>query len=191
MDVKATPVKNFNYSEKYILCVSRWQPLKNVESLVESFIIAKNRYAENFPHRLVLVGKPVAYHNRPLQLINEYKNTLDFVILEDLSDENLASLYDKASFAVLPSLFEGFGLPALESLSRGCSILVHQDSAPAEIIQNKVFEIDMRNKLLLSKKLFNISKLPLNQKTYDENLSRAREFTWTNYVQRLMLEYLK
>jgi glycosyltransferase involved in cell wall biosynthesis len=191
MNVKAIPVRNFNYSEKYILCVSRWQPLKNVESLVESFILAKNKYAENFPYRLVLVGKPVANYNRPIELIRDYKNFSDFVILENLTDENLASLYDNATFAVLPSLFEGFGLPALESLSRGCSILVHQNSASAEVVKKKEFEIDMENIFLLSEKLFDFSNSQLNQDMYSQNQSRAREFTWTNYVKSLMIEYLK
>ncbi|HEX4725041.1 MAG TPA: glycosyltransferase family 1 protein, partial [Pseudonocardiaceae bacterium] len=47
----------------------------------------------------------------------------DVELLGWVSEDELAARYDHASAYVFPTLFEGFGLPVLEAMARGCPVL--------------------------------------------------------------------
>jgi glycosyltransferase involved in cell wall biosynthesis len=63
-------------------------------------------------------------------------------VLGYVSDAQLRWLYDEASAFVLPSLLEGFGMPALEAALRGLVPIISRDSALAEAVNGLAMEID-------------------------------------------------
>jgi len=54
----------FELPERYIICVSRWQPHKNVESFIEAINLMRI-YLEQRSIQVILVGKPVGNHDKP------------------------------------------------------------------------------------------------------------------------------
>ncbi|ADB73149.1 glycosyltransferase family 4 protein [Geodermatophilus obscurus] len=92
----------------YLLSVAAIEPRKNIDRLVEAFRISG--LAES--HDLVLVGRR-AWGEMPAGTS----------LLSDVDDDMLAGLYAGASATVLVSLYEGFGLPILESLAQGTTVV--------------------------------------------------------------------
>ena len=187
-NLMATMPNGFSSHDDYFLCVSRWQPYKNVAKLVHAYHLA-NRQDSRLP-KLILEGKPVASYEEPLRLIKEYRLEHKIQVLSDLSDNELAYLYDHALINISPSLHEGFGLPVLEGLKRQCPSLDHVYTSTSEVSGAAGFHIDMNSLLEIKGALLKISRerglldeLRLNA------TKRAREFTWKQTVDRLLEIY--
>ncbi|MFC1626000.1 glycosyltransferase family 4 protein [Patescibacteria group bacterium] len=85
-----------------------------------------------------LFGKPhpeVAHYK---ELLTDFKYSKDVVRLGFVPDKELVAIYNLASVYVQPSLYEGFGLPVLEALACGCSVVASKIQAHVEIAQQAV-----------------------------------------------------
>lgn len=141
--ISASPIPELQLPDYFCICVSRWQPHKNVSQLIRAVKILQDSGEISYP--IILVGKPVGTFTEPSDLIRLYGLVNNFLILSDLSDEQLAYLFDYASMNIFPSLHEGFGLSVLEGMSRGCLPVVHRDTATSEVAGDFGFHIDMNN----------------------------------------------
>jgi glycosyltransferase involved in cell wall biosynthesis len=119
-------------NDPYILYVGVWMNHKNLERLLKAFahIIEKG-----IKVKLVLTGKPKPKYvevdkiARMLGLENDQVVYLGYV-----KDKLLPALYAEAECLILPSLYEGFGLPALEAVSCGTPVITSNVSSLPEIM---------------------------------------------------------
>src|SRR5206468_3666342 len=85
--------------------------------------------------RLVFVGrlgwKMEALHQA---LRQDARLAGSLVLLEDVSDAGLDALYRGAAFCVFPSLYEGYGLPAVEAFAHGKALLASDGGALPEVV---------------------------------------------------------
>jgi glycosyltransferase involved in cell wall biosynthesis len=131
----------------YIFCVGVDRPQKNLFRLVQAF----HRLADQFPdHVLVIAGQvrsllrlpreqsaDAEHHMPPTTNLVEQLGLAGRVrITGFVSDEQLGNLYRGADVCVLPSLFEGFGMTAVESLGMGCATLVSDLPVLREVTMN-------------------------------------------------------
>ncbi|MGE0104502.1 MAG: glycosyltransferase family 4 protein [Blastocatellales bacterium] len=112
---------------RLIVYVGGFNPHKNLETLIRAF--KEVSATENFSDlRLVMVGeykKEVfhSYFGSISELVNGQGLTDRVIFTGYLPDEDLAILLNYASALVLPSLMEGFGLPAVEAAASGCPVI--------------------------------------------------------------------
>ena len=142
--LKAEPIPNFTTPSKYVVCVSRWQPHKNVHTIIRA-VHEMKYFLKSSGITFVLVGKPVGNFDLPSRLIANFKLEPHVMVLSDLSDENIAHLYDHALLNIFPSIHEGFGLSVLEGMTRGCVPMVHKDTSTSEIAGESGIHLDMNN----------------------------------------------
>jgi glycosyltransferase involved in cell wall biosynthesis len=131
----AADVDQFTRGRPYAMCVAMDRPQKNLHTLIRSFHRIKDRFPD---HLLVMVGQlrrlRPARREKSAEIASEMPATEDLVRtlgLDDrvvitgfVTDAQLGALYRGASAFVLPSLFEGFGMPAAEALALGAPALV-------------------------------------------------------------------
>ncbi len=116
--------------EKYVLFLSTLQPRKNLEGLIDAFLLLKKEYPE-LPHKLVVAGKPGWKFEGILKKINENNETV--VYLNHLNDEDRLYILSKADLLVLPSFYEGFGMPILESFASSVPVATSNVSSMSEV----------------------------------------------------------
>ncbi|MDB5244345.1 MAG: hypothetical protein JWN18_215 [Parcubacteria group bacterium] len=119
-------------SGRYVLCVGQLQPRKNNIALVRACGVV---FKTQKDLKLVFAGRAVsdAYIR---DLWTEIKNAgieSKVVIRHDLTNEQLRKLYTRAECLIYPSLFEGFGLPILESLKCGSPVITSNNSSLPEV----------------------------------------------------------
>ena len=104
------------------------------------------------------------------------------------NDQELADLMINAQAVVIPSLYEGFGLPVLESHAQGTPVVVSDDPALVELStgSDKIFELGNLDSLTLALKYFAESK----QKLDSTQISEAQSMTWANSAQKHVEAYL-
>ena len=122
--------------EPIILFVGAIQKRKNVERLVEAF--------ERTPAdwKLVLAGSLGYGADRILERIERSSRRADIRFTGYVSDEELESLYRRASLFAFPSLDEGFGIPVLEAMARGLPVLSSNCSAIPEVAGDAALLVD-------------------------------------------------
>jgi glycosyltransferase involved in cell wall biosynthesis len=105
-------------------------PLKGLAPLLEA--LAKVRTERDDAH-LVVIGKPKAKSRIPA-LIDRLGlgHAVEFV--KGVSTERIVELYAEAEVACVPSLYEGFSLPAVEAMACGVPVVGTNGGAVAEVI---------------------------------------------------------
>lgn len=122
--------EKYDISKKYILSVGTLQPRKNYVRLIEAFSIVKKTYPQL---DLVIVGKKGWMYDEILSAPKKF-GVVDHVrFLDFVPDEDLPSFYKNAVCFVLPSLYEGFGLPVLEAMASGTIVVTSNVSSLPEV----------------------------------------------------------
>lgn len=131
--------EKFGIDKKYVLFVGTLQPRKNIVRLIEAFSKVDSELD------LVIVGKKGWQYEEILSAPEKYgvKNKVKFI--ENAADEDLPHLYKSAKFFILPSLYEGFGLPVLEAMSYGCPVITSSVSSLPEAGGDGAFYVDPEN----------------------------------------------
>ena len=101
--------------------------LKGLSYLLEA--MAKLRTERDI--RLTIIGKPRPGHSMDLIGSLGLKPYIDFV--SGVTDERIVELYAEAELAVVPSLYEGFSLPAIEAMSTGICLVATDGGALPEV----------------------------------------------------------
>jgi glycosyltransferase involved in cell wall biosynthesis len=104
-------------------------PLKGLVPLLEG--LAKLRTER--PADLVVVGRPRS-DSRVGETIDRLGLADAVKFVSDVSDDRLVELYAKASVAVVPSLYEGFSLPAIEAMACGVPLVATTGGALPEVV---------------------------------------------------------
>ncbi|GAC1375477.1 MAG: glycosyltransferase family 1 protein [Aquirhabdus sp.] len=111
--------QKYNLVNPYILFIGTLEPRKNLTTLLDAFkIIRKN----GFPNlNLVLVGQK-GWKNKQLQ--NKLDQNIEGILeLGYVPNEDLAAIYSGSEAFVLPSLYEGYGMPAAEARACGTRVI--------------------------------------------------------------------
>ncbi|MBE0582741.1 MAG: glycosyltransferase family 4 protein [Desulfofustis sp.] len=121
----------------YILCVAHTYPHKRVHVLVEAFGILADD--ETMSHHLVLIGKPRRGEDDLQKSLDTLKNRHKVHRIKVLEYDELKSIYQHADLFVLPSAYEGFGLPVLEALLASVPVITTRNASLAEVGGEHVF----------------------------------------------------
>ncbi len=113
----------------YLLCVASSYPHKNLETLVRAFDLL----AQTLPHDLVLVGGRGRGEKSLQAAIASAVHRDRIHRRQGLELPALIELYRGADLFVLPSLYEGFGLPLLEAMAVGVPVLTTLRGAIPEV----------------------------------------------------------
>lgn len=111
--------QKYNLFNPYILFIGTLEPRKNLTTLLDAFkIIRKNGFSNL---NLVLVGQ-MGWKNK--QLKNQLDQNIDGILeLGYVPNEDLAAIYSGSEAFVLPSLYEGYGMPAAEARACGTRVV--------------------------------------------------------------------
>lgn len=158
---------------RFILVVGTIEPRKNHQIVLDAMEVV---FAET-DLNLVLVGKPGWNVESTLSKIQFHPeiNTRLFHI-ESASDDTLDALYRSAWLSVVPSFYEGFGLPVVESLSRGCPTLSSTSASLPEVGKSHVDYFSPADHNDLASKIISLYCEP---GTYRELVIAAKNFNPT------------
>jgi glycosyltransferase involved in cell wall biosynthesis len=161
----------------YVLVVGQGSPYKNHEGAVRAFIEA---FADDPEMHLVLVRR---FERGPAhelnQLLSDPRIASRVIRQTYVSGPELRALYRGARVFLFPSLYEGFGLPALEAMACGTPVVCSDHGAPAEVCGPGALTAPARDVGALADALRRVHcDLDLRAKIISKGLDHSRGFTW-------------
>lgn len=166
--------KKFGIKGKYILFVGTLQPRKNIIKLVETLSKLKDKDIN-----LVIAGKKGWLYDEIIASPSKYNVKERVKFLDFVSNEDLPSLYKNALCFVLPSLYEGFGLPVLEAMKYGCPVLASNVSSLPEAGGDAALYFNPEDADDMTEKLEKVvSDAQLRQDMVKKGYNQIKKFSW-------------
>jgi glycosyltransferase involved in cell wall biosynthesis len=160
-------------NKPYFLSIGTVEPRKNLDFYAQA--IKESGLVSNFD--FIHVGR-LGWGKLP-EVFKSVKTS---------NDQDLADLITNATAVVIPSIYEGFGLPVLEAHAQGIPVVISNSGALVELSNSsdKIFELENLASLIDSLKYFAESEKELN---FNE-IELAKSFTWQKSAELHVEAYL-
>ena len=162
----------------YILCVSHTYPHKNIHMLIDAFGLVHRE----IPHSLLLVGKGRRGEEQVQKSLAGLEGTCKDRVqrLSNLDFGQLKALYQNADLFVFPSGYEGFGLPVLEAMMAGTSVVTTREASLPEVGGPHVTYADQISPEAFAETIMRVVGRPAREKRKREEAAKkwAVSFSW-------------
>ncbi|MBT6325621.1 MAG: glycosyltransferase family 4 protein [Bdellovibrionales bacterium] len=175
-------------NSKYLLFVSRLEhPGKNHINLIKAFIKLSPQIAHDW--KLVLAGAEWNGSDQIYQYVNsidvKYKEKIIFTGF--LNTENLENIYSNANLFIYPSLYEGFGIPVLDAMSRGLPVLCSNTSSLPEVGGDAACYFNPTDPSDITDKIAQvISSVDLQKIMIHKGHINTKKYKWAAHVDKLL-----
>jgi glycosyltransferase involved in cell wall biosynthesis len=163
-------------------------PHKNLEKLISSF--GEIRKAEK-DLSLVLVGKEDYFYRRLRDFSVEQK--IEKVVFTDyIPDHELDTIFRNASAFIWPTLYEGFGLPPLEAMSKGVPVVSSDQQCMKEILADSAHYFDGKNTADMTGAVIKVlNDKSLREKLIKNGYERVNRYSWKKMAKETLDVYRK
>jgi len=182
-------LKKYNISaKKFVLYVGTLQPRKNIVTLIRAF---NDYYKTHEGLKLVIVGKKGWLYEEIFEEVKRLNLGSQVVFTDFIPDEEVIVLYKNAWVFVMPSLYEGFGIPILEAMAYGCPVISSQNSSLPEIGGEACLYFDPKDSNDLIEKWYQLAQSKeIYNKLISTGKNRIASFSWKRCAHET-LELLK
>ncbi len=178
---------NFSFAagylkKPYLLYVGNLKPHKNIDRLIDAFLLLPEKY------ELILVGRIF-----PLLKSSEgYKTHPRIHFVGEVTEEELSAFYQKAEALVQPSLYEGFGLTPLEAMCFGCPVIASHIEGLKETCGPAAYYVDPLSTSSMYRGMKEVLENGvLRDRLVRAGLQRKDCFSWKRSAEQMIELFLK
>ncbi len=177
--------------ERFAFFVGTIEPRKNLPTLLRAFRRMLDLYPDLEPHpRLVIAGEQGWLSEPTFGLVHELKLAREVAFIGAVTQEELVWLHNGARFLVLPSLYEGFGLPALEAMACGTPVIAANAGALPEVVGEAGRLVDPQDVDGWAEQMALLwTDDDLRVELRARGLRRAAQFSWSQAAQETLSVY--
>jgi glycosyltransferase involved in cell wall biosynthesis len=166
----------YGLPERYLLTVGTLEPRKNLVRLLAAWAPL---YQAGEAPALVVAGKPGWLNDAFYAALEGSPARVGVRLTGYVDDDLLPALYSGAELFVLPSVYEGFGLPPLEAMASGAPVACSDIPALREVAGEAALYFDPRQPEAIRAVLSEAWRRPdLRAELRARGLARARQFSW-------------
>ncbi|OGH59358.1 MAG: hypothetical protein A2725_00835 [Candidatus Magasanikbacteria bacterium RIFCSPHIGHO2_01_FULL_33_34] len=183
----ANILKKYNIKQPYILSIGRLEEKKNTKRIVQAFnhIAQKTKVGEM---SLVLVGLPGYGYNDILKTINKSQYKEKIISPGYVEPEDLRYILKGAEVFVFPSLCEGFGLPVLDAMASGVSVVASSGSSLEEIGSDACLYVDPQDVWDIAKTISTLlDNTDICKKQIQKGMVRVKDFSWDKCAEETLV----
>lgn len=178
----------YHLPEQYILFVGTIEPRKNLLTLIRAYQGLITNYKSQAD--LVIVGKAGWLYNDVYQLVDDLGLNDRVHFLGRVPTADLPHLYNASEMLVLPSYYEGFGLPPLEAMACGVPAVVSDTPAVAEVVGDAALRVAPEDEEGLTVAMWRfLTDDTLRADMIAKGLRRVKCFSWERAARETLAVY--
>ena len=177
-------LKKYKISKQFLLYTGVWRNHKNLPRLLKAFKMLKEE--KNLDLQLVITGKEDPHYPEVKKTVKKLDLTEDIIFPGLVDDEELIHLYNAAFIFVFPSLYEGFGLPPLESMRCGTPVAASNISSIPEVCgeENAVY-FDPYSATDIAEKIYSLYIDTAKQaELVEKGIKHSAKLSWTTTAEQ-------
>lgn len=173
-------------TKKFIYFIGNLEPRKDLPTLIEAYrklpAIIKKEYS------LIMAGGNGWKTEKSHKYLTSAQEAGENVIHVGFVDnEDAAAFYQKATIFVMPSIYEGFGMPVLESMASNCPVIASDIPVLREVGGDAALFAETGNSDSFSKEIQRLLKNPvLQQELIRKGTKRLTNFSWVKNVKVIL-----
>jgi len=172
----------------FILGVGTLEPRKNWPALIRAW--AHLRRENRLPHRLVIAGGTGWLTEGIFEAAEASGLRSEIIFTGFVADADLAALYSTADVFVLPSLYEGFGIPVLEAMACGTPVVCADNSSLPEATGDAALLVDATDEAGIAAAIQGLlENEALRMQLQQRGFEQAQRFTWDAAARTLLNTY--
>lgn len=186
--VTAETVRNkYGLEKPFVMTVGVRRPHKNLGRLVRAYALLAN----DIEHHLVLVGPgDPRFSDEAAGEVERLKLSDRVHFLDWVPETDMPALYRVADLVVLPSMIEGFGLPALEAIAGGTVVAAAENSAYSEVLGEAGIFFDPQRETALAEAIrTGLTNCQLRQRLTERGYSRLHNYAWEDVALKTLTLY--
>ena len=169
----------------FVLFVGTIEPRKNLTTLLKAFHVS--RFTFHVP-TIVIAGKRGWLYEETIAQARELGTAVQFI--GGVPPEDLPALYSAARLFVLPSVYEGFGLPVLEAMACGTPVVCSNASSLPEVAGDAALLVEPHDVDGLAAALQRaLGDEALRRQMIARGLTQAARFSWAKAAQETLAIY--
>lgn len=174
----------------FLLYVGAFRLHKNIDGILRSYMQLPQDIKEKYP--LVFIGKEDPRYLDFSKLVKQLGLERNVIRMENVPEYMLANIYRRAKILLMPSFYEGFGLPALESMSCGTPVIASNVSSFPEVLGDSAILVDPYDHNAIASAILSVIKDDKLCRLYaDKGLKRAAEYSWERTARETVAVYEK
>jgi glycosyltransferase involved in cell wall biosynthesis len=174
----------------FFLVVGTLQPRKNLQRVLEAFQQLPAQVRKEHP--LVIVGRDGWSNEELLPQLEALQQRGEGRWLSYLPQNEVLALLQSAGALVFASLYEGFGLPAIEAFAAQCPLIASNNSSLPEVTGDAAWAVDPHSAESISTAMLAVLEQPEErERKVQSGLGRARHFSWDACAQNTLDIYRK
>lgn len=186
--------KKYKIPENYLIFIGTLQPRKNIVRLVEALkpVLANYPDTNLVVTGMINVGRGGWMYKEIFEKVNDL-GLIDKVIFTNyVPDEDVPYLLAGAKAYILPSLYEGFGIPVVEAMAIGLPVVVSNASSLPEITEDAGIYVEPYNVQSITDGIKKVLSLTEGQRKtlIEKGFAQAKKFDWIECAKKT-LEVLK
>ncbi len=187
-DVVTRLRERYELAQPYILFGGGSDARKNVLGALRAFAMAVPRLPANL--QLAISGAAGALEDAARMFVKEGELSTRVRFLGFVPDADYPALMSGSLLYFFPSLFEGFGLPALEAMACGAPVLTSSTTSLPEVCGDAAVLVDPADAAQMADALAELANnQSLQQELRQRGLRRARQSTWRQVAARTLELY--
>ena len=180
-------LQKYGIIKPYLIYVGNAYPHKNLDRLVRSFKMISQKEKSL---QLLLVGRNDYFYDNLKKIVAEGKIE-NVLFLSDIADYELDILFHNSLANVFPSLYEGFGLPPLEAMSKGVPVISSDHLCMREILGDSAYFFDGKDVNAIAEAMKKIIEDgDLRGALIKKGFEQVKKYSWKKMASESLQVYL-